>query len=204
MLADLEEAKRLACIAELERVPLPRLREYVPGYDSILLCFDRAVLPEPIEAWLSGVDAARAEVGAGRGHRIRVLYDGPDLEAVAAAAGMPAEDVIRRHAAPEYRVRMSGFSPGFPYLDGLDPELQVPRRSTPRTAIEAGSVAIGGPHAGIYTVASPGGWHVLGRTNFNCFRREAAAGFEPDARTVFPLAAGDRLRFEPVERLADE
>ena len=203
VLADLSEAERASCLAALAWSPPNRLLEYVPGYDSILLIFQDSSGRDAVDPWLETLRPVRAGRATQRLHRIPVVYDGPDLAAVAAEAGISEGEVLRRHAAPEYAVRMSGFSPGFPYLDGLDPALQVPRRATPRTRIEAGSVAIGGPHAGIYTVASPGGWHVLGRTNFECFRRESAAGSTPDPRAVFPLALADRVRFEPVEALPD-
>jgi len=98
--------------------------------------------------------------------------------------------VIARHAAAEYRVAFIGFLPGFPYLMGLDPALHVPRRATPRTRVPAGSVAIGGAQTGIYPVASPGGWHVIGRT--------AIRLFDPAAAQPSLLRAGDRVRFVPV------
>jgi len=88
-----------------------------------------------------------------------------------------------------------GFAPGFPYLDGLDERLHLKRKASPRDRIEPGSVAIGGSHAGIYSVASPGGWHLLGRTDFPLFQPEKARGTLSDAREVFALAAGDTVKF---------
>jgi len=92
---------------------------------------------------------------------------------------------------------MIGFTPGFPYLEGLDEALHLPRRASPRPRIEAGAVAIGGPHAGIYSVASPGGWHLLGRTPERLFDPPSAQGSAPEPRQVFRFAPGDRLRFQP-------
>ena len=112
---------------------------------------------------------------------------GPDLEAVAAWAGLSAAEVVRRHTAPVYRVQMLGFLPGFPYLGTVDPAIQAPRHATPRTRVEAGSVGIAGPQTGIYPRESPGGWQIIGRTAEWLF----------DARRTPParLSPGDRVRF---------
>jgi KipI family sensor histidine kinase inhibitor len=125
---------------------------------------------------------------------IPVCYEGednaPDLADVARRAGLGIEETIRRHAEPVYRVRFLGFMPGFPYLDGLDPALAAPRLDTPRTRVPAGSVAIGGIHAGIYPFATPGGWRIVGRTPLRLY--------DPvrDARAL--LGIGDRVRFVPI------
>lgn len=113
--------------------------------------------------------------------------DGPDLEAVAAHTGLAKADVIARHAAASYRVQAIGFAPGFPYLSGLPAELATPRRSTPRTLVAAGSVGIGGAQTGVYPLASPGGWQLIGRTDaqlFDAFRPEPSL-----------LRVGDRVKF---------
>ena len=111
---------------------------------------------------------------------------------LAALHGIPVAGVVELHAAPEYVVHFLGFSPGFPYLGGLDARLATPRLATPRTQIPAGSVAIGGTQAGIYPMASPGGWRIVGRTPVSLF----------DARAWPPakLRIGDRIHFEPVAR----
>ncbi|CAN5701130.1 hypothetical protein BH09MYX1_BH09MYX1_38960 [soil metagenome] len=98
-----------------------------------------------------------------RTHLLDVHYDGEDLAAVAARIGKTPRDVVRLHSATAYEVAFIGCLPGFAYLDGLAPELVVPRRDSPRLRVPAGSVAIGGPYAGVYPFASPGGWHLLGR-----------------------------------------
>ena len=124
-----------------------------------------------------------------------MVYDGPDLDEVAGLTGLSREQVIERHAATEYLVGWLGFSPGFGYLTGLDPELHVPRRDSPRTSVPAGSVAIAGPLAAVYPSASPGGWRLLGRTAAQLW----------DARREPPavLAPGQRVRFRPVDELGD-
>ena len=126
---------------------------------------------------------------------IPVLYDGPDLAEVARLTGRPASEVIARHAAAEYTVGWLGFSPGFGYLTGLDPVLEVPRLATPRLRVPAGSVAIAGGLSAVYPSESPGGWRLLGRTAAALWN----AGREPPAL----LAPGMRVRFRPVSELPD-
>ena len=143
-----------------------------------------------------GVAGAGEVSGAAGGVvEIPVVYDGPDLDEVAGLTGLSREQVIERHAAAEYLVGWLGFSPGFGYLTGLDPELHVPRRDSPRTSVPAGSVAIAGPLAAVYPSASPGGWRLLGRTAARLW----------DARREPPavLAPGQRVRFRPVDELGD-
>jgi len=131
---------------------------------------------------------------------VPVVYDGPDLKSVAQATGLDVDAVVAIHSAPIYRVRMMGFSPGFPYLDGLDPRLHLERKASPRDHIVPGAVAIGGRHAGIYSVASPGGWHILGRTELALFQPEKAKAESVDPREVFALAPGDEVKFKNAER----
>jgi KipI family sensor histidine kinase inhibitor len=118
---------------------------------------------------------------------VPVRYDGEDLPEVARLTGLEPEEVVRRHTAPLYTVAFLGFSPGFPYLVGLDPALAVPRRDSPRTSIPAGSVGLAGDQTGIYPTASPGGWRLIGRTEVILFD----PGRDPPAL----LGPGDRLRF---------
>lgn len=122
-------------------------------------------------------------------HEIPVRYDGPDLARVAEHAGIAIREIIERHTEPEYRVDLIGFAPGFPYLAGLDPALATPRLAQPRLRVEAGSVAIGGSHTGIYPLPGPGGWNVIGFTDTVLFNPSTAQCL---------LAPGDRLRFIPA------
>jgi KipI family sensor histidine kinase inhibitor len=96
---------------------------------------------------------------------IPVVYDGEDLAEVAAACGTSTDEVVRRHLAGRYECAFCGFAPGFAYLTGLDPGLQLPRRATPRTRVPAGAVAIAAEYTAVYPSPSPGGWHLLGRTD---------------------------------------
>jgi KipI family sensor histidine kinase inhibitor len=96
---------------------------------------------------------------------IDVVYDGPDLAEVADRTGLTPAQVINAHTATRWRVGFSGFAPGFAYLIGGDPRLQVPRRSEPRTSVPAGSVALAGEFSAIYPRQSPGGWQIIGHTD---------------------------------------
>lgn len=112
---------------------------------------------------------------------------GPDLDGIAAEAGMDAEATVAAHSGGKYRVAMLGFAPGFPYLSGLDPRLAVPRRATPRVRVAAGSVGIGGAQTGIYPRQGPGGWNIIGRTPLRLFdpAREPPCLLVPGQRVVF-------------------
>jgi len=123
----------------------------------------------------------------GRLHRIPVVYDGPDLESVAGALGLAADRVVELHLRPIYRVFLVGFVPGWAYLGPLPDDLVLPRRSVPRTAVPAGSVAIAGQETGIYPLPSPGGWHLIGRT--------AVKLFVPDTDPPSLFRVGDRVKF---------
>ncbi len=121
-------------------------------------------------------------------HRVRVRYDGPDLDEVARRAGRTREEVIKLHSGAEYRVQVIGFLPGFAYLGDLPDALQQPRLSTPRPRVPRGSVAIAGKHTAIYPLDTPGGWNLIGTALE--FRT-----FHPSKGTVWAL--GDRVRFVP-------
>ncbi len=194
-----------ARVHALARAVAGRLRgevlEVVPSYASLLVIFDplavtRARLVRRLAAIAREVAGAAAEPPR-RVVRVPVLYGGawgPDLGEVARLTGLSPEEVVARHAAPVYRVYLLGFTPGFPYLGGLDPRLACPRMDSPRQRIPAGSVAVAALQAGIYPVESPGGWRILGRTPLRLFDPA------PDTRRPFLLSAGDGLRFVPVER----
>jgi KipI family sensor histidine kinase inhibitor len=126
-------------------------------------------------------------------HEIAVRYggdDGPDLAEVAAAHGISAEDVVRIHSSAIYTVALIGFSPGFPYLLGLDPRIATPRLDSPRVRVPAGSVGIGGTWSGVYPSETPGGWRIIGRCEAALFD----AGSDPPAL----LAPGDTVGFTPT------
>jgi KipI family sensor histidine kinase inhibitor len=184
---ELETVHRLhAALRELDQ---PGVVELVPGYRTLLVVADpdQAQLLDELAARLPALELPPAEAVAGEPVEIPVTYDGEDLEEVAGLTGLDADEVVRRHTEPEYTVAFLGFSPGFPYLVGLDPALEVPRRDTPRTSIPAGSVGLAGTQTGIYPTASPGGWQLIGRTDVTLFD----PGRDPPAL----LGPGGRLRF---------
>ena len=181
-----------AVTAALERRPPPGLREFVVSFTSVLLEFLPGHDPDGDSIVAALRDAAGAAAAPPAPPKvIRVRYDGPDLARVAEHARLTERDVIEIHAGTLYRVYSLGFAPGFPYLGDLDPRLRVPRLATPRVRVPAGSVAIGGEHTGIYPLASPGGWNLIGHTDTRLFAPEAA----DEAR--FFLRAGDTVRFHP-------
>jgi inhibitor of KinA len=201
--------------ATLERVregrarlaPLPGVRDVVAGYATLAVHYDprlvagagrtsRETAHATMEAMVERALAAggRAAPEAPRLVEVPVRYggaDGPDLDEVARHHGIDAGEVVARHVEGTYVVHVIGFVPGFPYLGGLDPRLATPRRATPRTLVPAGSVGIGGAQTGVYPIASPGGWQLIGRTPLRLF----------DARRDPPalLRVGDRVRFRAVD-----
>jgi inhibitor of KinA len=169
----------------------------VPAYASVLLPFDpdvmseaaaRATIRAALRRALDGPPAAPGPLV-----EIPVWYggrDGADLAEVADRTGRSEAEVVALHAGPEYRVFLVGFMPGFPYLGVVPEELALPRRATPRIQVPGGSVAIAGRQTGIYPSPTPGGWHLIGRTDAPVW----------DARRDPPalLAPGDRVRFVPA------
>jgi KipI family sensor histidine kinase inhibitor len=187
---DLETVHRLH--AAVRRLGQPGVVELVPGYRTLLVVADpeRAGALDELAARLPGLELPPAEAVAGELVEVPVRYDGEDLDEVARLTGLDADEVVRRHTAPEYTVAFLGFSPGFPYLVGLDPALRVPRRDTPRTSIPAGSVGLAGDQTGIYPSASPGGWRLIGRTEVTLFdpARDPPALLAPGGRVRFTVA----------------
>ena len=121
---------------------------------------------------------------------LEVVYDGADLEDVAQACELTIRDVIQLHSTADYTVAFCGFVPGFAYLVGLPELLQLPRRSTPRTRVPAGAVAIAAEFTGVYPRESPGGWHLLGRTGMPLW--------DDSRNPPALLAPGTRVRFRPT------
>ncbi len=196
---DAELSRRIVRLAgEIEDRALPSVVDAVPSYTTLLLIIDPAVADrEALRATVLGawVMIAARDTGdaAARDVVIPVVYGGehgPDLDDVAQVTGMSQDEVIERHRNGIYQVGAIGFAPGFAFLIGLPPELAVPRRSTPRTLVPAGSVGIGGSQTGIYSLPTPGGWSLIGKTSLKMF--------DPDRDPPSLLMAGDRVRFEQV------
>jgi len=188
---DLEMVHRLH--AALRELDPPGVVELVPAYRTVLIVADpgQAEALDELADRLPGLELPPAEAVAGETVEIPVRYDGEDLHEVAGLTGLEPDEVVRRHTAPEYTVAFLGFSPGFPYLVGLDPALEVPRRDTPRTSIPAGSVGLAGNQTGIYPTATPGGWQLIGRTEVTLFdpARDPPALLAPGTRLRFTVAA---------------
>jgi inhibitor of KinA len=187
--------------ARIEAARLPDLVEIVPAYATVTVFFEGGAAEmrsrlevichaERSEAADPGGHPERSVGAEPRLHTIPVRYDGPDLQEVADQTGLSPDEVVHRHAQPEYLVYLLGFVPGFAYLGDLHPSLVLPRRSSPRTRVDAGSVAIAGAQTAVYPLATPGGWHLLGSTPLEMF--------DPARDPAALLKAGDRVRFEPV------
>ena len=162
-LADLDET--LALLASLQRTPLAGVEELVPAARTILVRYrpsatSAAVLVQHIAQRDLSQRAERSDTLV----EIPVHYHGEDLAEVAQILGITADEVVQRHTGSEYTVAFTGFAPGFAYLSGGHPSLNVPRRSTPRTRLPAGSVGLAGTFSGVYPQASPGGWQIIGTT----------------------------------------
>lgn len=162
--------------------------DLVPAASTLLVRFDISVTDaRSIVSSVSKMDRSSRTVRTGETFEIPVIYDGEDLEEVAALLGWTTEEVIRRHTATTYTVAFTGFAPGFAYMTCDDPAFDVPRRKSPRVRIPAGSVALGGRFGGIYPADSPGGWQLLGRTPLKMW--------DIDRDRAALLSPGDRVRF---------
>lgn len=175
--ADVVHARRLARAIE----HLPGVFDVVVGYDRVVAHLDAAPDVAKFERAVEHLPATEDTLG--REHVVFAVYDGPDLDEVAAACGLSREEVVARHAGRTYVVEVIGFLPGFAYLGGLDESIARPRRSTPRPRVAAGSIGIAGARTAIYPLASPGGWNLIGRA--------LDFAFDPTRFSV-----GDRVRFE--------
>lgn len=175
-----------------------RLESVVPTSATVLLTLHRqADLPE-LQTYLGEFARDPSEVTATLPERrtitIPVVYDGPDLEFVAEQCGLAPSEVIDEHTRTEHSVAFFGFAPGFAYIDGLSPKLNLPRRDTPRTSIPAGSVAIAANQSVVYPGDTPGGWHVIGRTTTQLWNLEETppAKFNVGDKIIFEAAGGER------------
>lgn len=170
--------------------------DVVPGIDSVVVRFDAlATTADEAERTIETVLAAgirQLEVSDDL-VEIPVVYGGeagPDLDELSAATGLSPDEIVQMHTSREYRVEMVGFTPGFAFIGGLDERLRVPRRAEPRQRVPAGSVGIADARTGLYAMASPGGWTLIGRTSCRLF--------DATAEQPFALAPGMRVRFRAV------
>lgn len=192
-LADLDET--LALLAALRAEPIAGIQELVPAARTLLIHYrPGAVSASDLMANIRGRNCTAAVAAQGPRVEIAVGYDGEDLDEVAALLGIDRAEVVRRHTGSDYTVAFTGFAPGFAYLTGGDPRLQVPRRQTPRTRIPAGAVALAGPYSGVYPRASPGGWQIIGQTTTPMWdlTRDPPALLQPGAQVRFVDVTGQR------------
>lgn len=188
-LVDLDRPEQvLGLHAALDDEPPCGTVEMVPAARTLLVRFDPGRTSfERISAEIARHSVADGAHRSGPEVEVPVRYDGADLAEVATETGLSEAEVVRRHQASTYTVAFCGFAPGFGYLTGLDPRLHVPRKTTPRTRVPAGSVAIAGEYAAVYPRESPGGWRLLGRTDLPVW--------DVDRDPPNLLVPGTRVRF---------
>ena len=196
-IGDAANAAVVALDRELARRPPVGVVEVVPAFVNLLVDFDPVVTDHPaVEAAVRELVAHRADVDAPpRRHVVEVCYDAdlaPDLDAVAAASGLSIEAAIGAHLGGDYRVVMYGFAPGYAYMAGVDPAIQVPRKPAPVRGVAAGSVIVAGPQCLVTTIEMPTGWSVIGRSPTRIL--------QADADEPFLVDPGDLVRFERIDR----
>lgn len=208
------DASVLARVSRLERAVkqlhragrLEGLVESVPTFRSLALLFDPLVTtPDRLIAAIGEYvpDTDTGEVDAPRSWCLPVHYGtdhAPDLEEIARMTELSPSEVIEAHAATPLVVYMLGFLPGFGFLGDIDPALQLPRRTSPRLRVPAGSVAIANSLSAVYPWESPGGWHLLGHCPVPLFRvppADASGSVDHDSPAL--LRAADRVRFVSID-----
>ncbi len=194
---DLAINQRVHALANLVEVSsTPGFIETVPSYATLLVGYDPLIISFTQVRDFLREKMSQAEEAVARKPKqvgVPVRYGGEygiDLESVARHLRLQVEDVIRIHSQKTYTVYMMGFTPGFPYMGKLDDALVMPRLETPRVRVPAGTVAIAGSQTGIYPIASPGGWRLIGWTPLTLF--------DPHADAPFLFAPGDEVKFIPV------
>jgi KipI family sensor histidine kinase inhibitor len=187
--------------SRMQEMPLAGVVEWIPAYASLMVKYDPQLIQlKSVKKWINDCLESTSEETKQeeRCVVIPVRYggeDGPDLEAVAAFHHLSPSEVIFKHTGATYRVAMMGFTPGFAYLAGLDPDIATPRQESPRIHVPAGSVGIAGEQTGVYPLDSPGGWQLIGRTDRTLFN--------PDQDQPFLLSPGDIVRFTAVDKRGD-
>lgn len=192
VLVELEDLPQtLALLASLRAEPIAGIEELVPAARTLLITFrPAAIAADELARQVGARSLDASEARSERRIEIPVRYDGEDLAEVAGLLGITPDEVVRRHTGSDYTVAFTGFAPGFAYLSGGDPSLNVPRRKVPRTRIPAGAVGLAGNFSGVYPQASPGGWQILGITD--------APMWDLSRETPALLQPGDAVRFVDV------
>lgn len=201
VISDEAGAQVIALDQALAETPPVGMTECVPAFVNLLIDFDpmltdHAQVCAQVERLLSQPRPART---GGQLREVEVCYEGgyaPDLPAVAAAAGLSIDAAIQCHLKGDYQVRMYGFAPGYAYLSGVPPEIQLPRKPAAVRDIPAGSVLIAGPQCLVTTLTMPTGWSIIGRSPTTILRRD------DDAPFLFDV--GDQVRFKRLTLAAFE
>jgi len=181
--------------------------ETIPTYRSLLIIYDPAITnPTKLEKEILALEERLSQIKIPPPDTVEipVCYGGefgPDIQFVADHNSITKDDVIRIHSEADYQIYMIGFTPGFPFLGGLPKELHTPRLETPRSFVPERSVGIANNQTGIYPLASPGGWQLIGKTPLKLFA--------PEHSNPFIYKVGDRIKFKPIStedyyRLAGE
>jgi inhibitor of KinA len=189
-----ERVRKLLRLLKLE--PIAGVRNLHPAYCSLLIKFDplklrHAELEEILPGYIARME--KVELPEPRVVKIPVCYGGdygPDLKEVAELHELTQDGAIELHSSTDYLVYFLGFAPGFAYLGELPKALVTPRLATPRRSVPAGSVGIAGSQTGVYPIATPGGWRLLGRTPVKMFQSDRAE--------MSLLSIGDRVRFVAI------
>lgn len=188
-----DTAEVVAWAVAVRDADLPGVVDVVPAAVTLLLVLDSPADVEPVRAHLDRLaPTPAADLADGPTVEVPVVYDGPDLDDVARLTGLGVDEVVAAHTGRVWTAAFSGFAPGFAYLVGGDPRLEVPRRDEARTRVPAGAVGLAGTFSGIYPRSSPGGWQLLGRTDLVLWDVDR----EPPAL----LRPGTRVRFTAVDR----
>ena len=173
------------------------INDISPGYTSILVRLKKEI---PISKGLVEINKllkshTEINISNPKTVKIPVCYDeefSPDMKRVIKHTGYSSCEIIKRHLSGDYVVYFIGFSPGFPYIGGMDQALETPRLESPRFAVPAGAVAIGGKQTGIYPIESPGGWNIIGRTHLPLFNWSTLGSS--------PIKIGNRIEFHAVSK----
>lgn len=184
----------LSLQAQLTAHPQPGQIDVIAAASTVLVTADSPQAVQALAAHVRGLDLEAPADTESALVTIDVVYDGEDLDEVASLTGLGREGVVAAHAGQLWTAAFAGFAPGFAYLSGENPSLEVPRRRSPRTAVPAGAVALGGAYSAVYPRQSPGGWQLIGRTE--------AAMWDLDRENPALIRPGDTVRFKAVRNHA--